>query len=110
MTEARKQKLETLTLTVIKDLNQMNWLEEPVAVLKLVQKYMREVEAMVSLESYDCGSYRDVEAHLNHWLIDCVIEVRFPSPQSKHKPKTSLKQQLESSIQNYASNVEFMIA
>ena len=109
----KKQKIDAMTKAVVEELNQMNWADDPVAVLRVVKKYMLKTEELACTDAYKIEQYSDIEAPLNHWLIDCVIETRYPSsgePCISEKTSTRLKLNLGSCINHYGSGLKFMIS
>jgi len=113
MVTEMKLKIDLMTQAVLEELNEMNWSEEPVAVLRTVKKYMFETEELVCTDAYKIEQYNDIEAPLNHWLIDCVIETRYPKSNEQHiseRMSMRLKQTIGSCIHRYASSLKFIIS
>ena len=110
----KKQKIEAMTLAVIEELNQMNWASDPVAVLRVVKKFMVETEELacigVEADADTMGEYSEIEAHLNHWLIDCVLAITEKKHMTYARAHQMKKCNLLSYINYCGSSVKFMIS
>jgi len=98
---------------VVEELNQMNWADEPIAVLRVVKKYMLETEELACTDAYKIEQYSYIEAPLNHRLIDCAIETRYPRSKEaciSERASVCLKLNLVSCINRYGLSLKFMIS